>query len=100
MTIVGGHLPESTAGVTARVNCDGHVDVMFCDVDEDCPLSGEDVYGTSLHYSCEENEAGESVCRAYYSDTFACPDPLPCDSNAGAHESVYEACGEGEEPPG
>ena len=105
-------------------NCDGYVDVIFCESDDDCPSSGEDLYGTSLNYSCEEvdelpvervdgedengngeddngngeDEESYSICQAYHSDTFACPDPFPCDSEAGAHESVYEACGEGEEP--
>ena len=113
-------LDEPIDGVQERCDgqdntCDGYVDVIFCEDSGDCPSSGEDVYGTTLEYDCEEPDADarerkgmeadddRSVCMAYDSDRFSCPDPFPCDSEAGAHEPVYEhdnqECSDRGEPP-
>ena len=66
-------------------NCDGNVDVAFCERTSDCPTGAEDPGGISLQRQCEQG-----ICRYYASNQFACPDPIPCVN--GAFELVPEAC--------
>ena len=74
-------------------NCDGHVDVIFCDENENCPSSTDDPYGTRLNYQCNTDDYDPPRCEAFGPDTLVCPDPVECDSNAGEYEPVPNHCG-------
>ncbi len=90
-------IPEQCDG--QDTNCDGNIDDMSCETDADCPDSGQDVYGTELQYTCN-TELEDPQCETFYPpNEFACSGPYACDSERGAHESVYEDCGEGNPPP-
>lgn len=65
-------------------NCDGNVDVTFCERISDCPRQS-DPEGFALQRTCEEG-----VCEYYASNRFACPDPIPCVD--GAFEIVPPDC--------
>lgn len=66
-------------------NCDGNVDIAYCERTSDCSTDAISPDGTSLQRTCMEG-----VCRYFAPNQFACPDPIPCVE--GAYELVPEEC--------
>ncbi len=75
-------------------NCDGHIDIIFCDDEGECPGSTRDPEGTTLRFECNE-ELEPPQCEAFPPNTFevGCNEPVPCDSSVGEYQEVFEKCG-------
>ncbi len=73
-------------------NCDGHVDIIFCESDSDCPSDQSDPNGVGLSLRCN-TELAEPVCEAFAPIEFGpgCGDPVECVD--GEYETVHPDCG-------
>ena len=70
-------------------NCDGQIDVIFCDENGRCPSNPDDPDGVRLTFQCN-TDLNPPQCEAYGPDTFACPEPVPCVN--GEYTRVSEHC--------
>lgn len=77
-------------------NCDGEVDIIFCDENNNCPSNPEDPYGATLTFQCNTEDFDPPRCEAFASNTLRCPDPIECLGEEG-YEPVPNECG-GEMP--
>lgn len=81
-------------------NCDGYVDVIFCEDDDDCPDDQEDPYGVELNLRCDTDLEfsqftgfDEPTCFARSNITVGeeCYPPRECID--GEYEPVHPDCG-------
>ncbi len=76
-------------------NCDGFVDVIFCDSTSDCPSSAPDANGINItQFDCAfDEDFGEDVCQARPREQLGDCFELVLDCVDGQYEAMPEECG-------
>ena len=74
-------------------NCDGEIDVIYCDDSGSCPSNPDDPNGVRLTFECN-TDLNPPQCEAFAPNRFGggeCNQPIPCEN--GEYREVPNACG-------